>query len=71
MDEKSITVAEAVSLSQEKLGRRITSATIRNWIHDFGIGKKVGGRWYIDESRLIEILDGEVSYENQGRPKEK
>ena len=48
----------------------VTNVTIYNWIRDFGIGKKIGGRWYVDPDKLQQVIDGEITYENQGRPKE-
>lgn len=48
----------------------VTTATIRNWISDFGIGIKKGGRWIVFKNKLEKILSGEIHYDNQGRPKE-
>mgnify|MGYP001546152443 CR=1 FL=1 len=32
--------------------------TIYRWIMKFNIGRKVGGRWFIDRSQLQAVLDG-------------
>ncbi len=47
----------------------VSNETIYNWIEDFGIGKKIAGRWRVEKEKLDKILAGEVTYENQGRPK--
>ena len=47
----------------------VSKVTIYNWIKDFGIGIKIGGRWIVYEEELEKIMKGEIHYENQGRPK--
>lgn len=37
--------------------------TIYNWIKEYGIGIKVGGRWKIDLTELQKILDGTMHKE--------
>ena len=64
MDKTYIGVPEAAEKAD------VSTMTIRNWIKDFGIGIKIGGRWKVDANALQDILDGKVTYETQGRPKE-
>lgn len=36
---------------------QISLPTLINWIQNYKIGKKVGGRWRIDKQKLIEMLE--------------
>lgn len=63
MKEKELTVAEAAKIAGKSL------VTIRSWIRDFGIGRKIAGRWVVHKSKLDLILNGSITYENQGRPR--
>lgn len=62
-NENELTIIQAATLANK------STMTIRNWIQDFGIGKKIGGRYLIYKNKLEQILSGELFYENQGRPK--
>ena len=35
-----------------------SNQTIISWITKYGLGKKIGGRWAIDKSKLITFLEG-------------
>lgn len=37
-----------------------TPTSLRTWINRYQLGKKVGGRWYIEEKRLREFLKGRI-----------
>lgn len=49
----------------------VSTETIRNWIRDFGIGYKSGGRWVVNRAKLKKVKSGELHYETQGRPRGK
>lgn len=38
-----------------------TRTSLLTWIGKYCLGKKVGGRWYIDKERLYEFLKGEIN----------
>ncbi len=71
MDKKLISTTEAIKIAKDEYSLTIQVYTIRSWCEDFGIGKKVGGRWFVDKEKLKEILRGDVTYETQGRPAKK
>ena len=60
---------QTISTRQAAQIANVTKETIRNWIRDFGIGKKIAGRWIVYKDKLEQVLSGELHYENQGRPK--
>ena len=39
-------------------GMHCTRTSLLTWIERYGLGKKVGGRWYVDEQCLREFLKG-------------
>jgi len=39
-------------------GYPVTRVTIINWAKKRGVGRKVGGRWYIDKDKLQKVLKG-------------
>lgn len=51
-----INTDEAVKVVEIMSGRRMTTATIRNWAIWSGIGKKLGGRWLVNKQKLIEFI---------------
>ncbi len=56
----------------KKKGLSVTRATIINWCKSFGIGKKIGGKWYVEESDLDKLIAGEIKKPlNVGRFKKK
>jgi len=38
-----------------------TRTSLLMWIGKYQLGKKVGGRWYIDSVRLEKFLKGEIN----------
>jgi len=50
-----ISTNRAMELAQDR-GFTITRPTIIKWAKDYSIGKKVFGRWYIDEAKLLWFL---------------
>jgi excisionase family DNA binding protein len=40
-----------------KLGK-VSTATIYNWCSKYGIGFKVGGRWKIKKTELLNMQEG-------------
>ena len=41
----------------EGMGSPVSLPTLINWIQNYKIGKKVGGRWKVDKQKLIKMLD--------------
>ena len=42
----------------KKIGTKPTSlTTLISWINVYGIGKKVGGRWWVNKAKLIDMLN--------------
>ena len=35
----------------------ISLPTLINWIQTYKIGKKIGGRWWVDKEKLIQMLE--------------
>lgn len=52
---------EALSIIKNIGITPVSLPTLINWIPHYKIGKKVGGRWWIDKQKLIEML-------NKGNP---
>ena len=53
----SVPEAEKIMLAQ---GVKVTRPSIIAWIHTYKIGKKVGGRYYIDPVKLSLLLRGKL-----------
>ena len=51
-----ISTNSALSIIAEKAVVSISLPTLINWAQTYKIGKKVGGRWWIDEKKLIIML---------------
>lgn len=49
-----ITVPEAAAVTG------VTQVTIRTWSDKYGIGRKIGGRFYIDPEKLSLLLKGDL-----------
>ena len=62
---KEITTTEAAPYA------KVSKETIRNWIRDFGIGHKCGGRWMVNVIELEKVMRGIYHYDTQGRPRGK
>jgi hypothetical protein len=55
-EEILISTSEALEIVQTKGVVPISLPTIINWAQAYGIGKKVGGRWWVDKEKLTEML---------------
>jgi hypothetical protein len=53
---RELTTTQALVVAHDK-GYPVSRVTLINWAKK-GIGKKVGGRWYLDDDLLIELLAG-------------
>lgn len=53
----SVPDAEKIMAAQ---GVKISRPSIITWIRTYKIGKKVGGRYYIDPARLSLLLQGKL-----------
>ena len=54
-----IGTTEALKIIQ-KIGKlSITLPTIISWTQKYNIGKKIGGRWWINKQKLIDYLKQE------------
>lgn len=49
---------EALNMVLDRLGIILTQTTIRNWCVEYGLGIKIGGRWFVDKIKLDEFLKG-------------
>ena len=52
-------------------GIKATLPTIISWIKKYQFGKKIGGRWYLDEAKFIEFLKGNRKVERSASKKKK
>ena len=50
-----ISAKQATEIARSK-GFVITNATMYKWVRTYGIGKKIGGRFYIDKDKLLYLL---------------
>ena len=57
LNESFIDTNEALRIVLDKGVVPISLPTIINWIQTYGIGKKVGGRWWVDKEKLTEMLE--------------
>ena len=57
--QKMIGTPEARVLIDESGVGGVTLPTVINWCKQYGLGVKIGGRWYLYEDRLIEFLNKE------------
>jgi hypothetical protein len=58
--EKYIDTGEALKII-EIMGSSVSLPTLINWIQNYKIGKKVGGRWQVEKQKLVKML-------NKGNP---
>src|SRR5574341_1431240 len=54
---KTISTEEAMQILKDSELGTITKATLVNWIRKYRLGRKVGGRWRIDEDKFLKHLD--------------
>ncbi len=52
-----INTNQAMQIIKEH-GISCTRTSLLTWISKYRLGKKVGGRWYVNEERLHEFLQG-------------
>jgi len=52
-------------ISDEGFGKISHWALIR-WIDQYSLGRKIGGRWFINEARLLAFLRGELEKKGEG-----
>ena len=50
-----ISTTEALEIARAR-GYKITLPTLIKWLGKYGIGKKVFGRWYVDEDKFLYFL---------------
>jgi Helix-turn-helix domain len=51
--------AEALTLQEAADRSKKVAGTIRNWCESEGIGRRIGGKWYVSKVALEMYLDGE------------
>lgn len=54
-----LTSNQAISRVKAK-GFRCTRTSFLSWTIKHRLGKKIGGRWYIDQARLDQFLTGKL-----------
>lgn len=52
----TILTKRAMEIVEEELGMGVSKPTILKWANQFGLGKKVGGRWFFNEEKLRYYL---------------
>ena len=58
--EDLIDTNQAIQIIREH-GVSCTRTSLLTWIVKYHLGKKVGGRWYINKERLHKFLRGEIN----------
>lgn len=56
-----ITLPDAVRLIEAQ-GLDFSREAVKRWISRYKIGRKVGGRWYVDPEKLALLLGGKVGH---------
>jgi len=55
---KFITTPEALKIIRQIIGRDIiTLPTLIAWIKKYNLGRKIGSRWFINETTFIKYLE--------------
>lgn len=57
LNEDFIDTNKALEIIKAKGVVSVSLPTLINWIQTYSIGKKVGGRWWINKEKLIEMLE--------------
>lgn len=57
LNEGLIDTNEALRIVFDKGVVPISLPTLINWIQAYKIGKKVGGRWWVDKDKLVSMLE--------------
>ena len=52
--------AEALTLQEAAHRSKKVAGTIRNWCESEGIGRRIGGKWYVSRVALEMYLDGDA-----------
>ena len=55
-----ISTPDAIEYALEEYGVSVTKVTINTWCTKYGIGTKIGGRWYVNKKRLKLLLEGQA-----------
>jgi len=60
---KFISSQVARQITEQRLARGVTLATLLKWVARYKLGRQYGegGRWYIDEEKLMQFLAGEIT----------
>jgi len=58
--ENLVNTNQAIQIVREH-GVSCTRTSLLTWIGKYCLGKKIGGRWYIDSVRLEKFLKGEIN----------
>ncbi len=58
MSDRMISTTSALSMLDKSYGLVITRPTIIHWCRDHGVGRKIGGHWYIDIAKLQTLVEG-------------
>lgn len=53
---KMIGTPEARALIEEHGPSSVSLPTVIEWCKQYGLGRKIGGRWYLYEDKLLEFL---------------
>lgn len=56
LKQKTISTDEALGVVIDKELGTITKTTLISWISKYKLGKKVGGRWRINEQKFFKFL---------------
>ncbi len=55
-DQEWLTTYDAIEIVHKKGYGNFTMATMRNWIRRYSIGKKVGGRYFVNRKELMKLV---------------
>jgi hypothetical protein len=54
---KMVGTPEARALIEKYAPEPVSLPTVIAWCKQYGLGRKVGGRWYLYEDKLLEFLN--------------
>lgn len=58
-----LTPRQAIEVIQAEGFNSVSQQTMRNWCREYGIGRKIGGRWKVNEFALRQII---LNWNNEG-----
>jgi len=58
VEEALYDLQDYISIPEAAATTGITNVTIITWCRKYHIGKKIGGRWYVDPTKLSLLLRG-------------